>query len=74
MTSIVEVYRRWPTKEACIEHLEAVRWGESPTCPYCGAVAVSQDHSFGACESKTSEDQHSEKETACRLGAVLGVP
>ncbi len=32
------------------------------------------DHSFGACESKTSEDQHSEKETACRLGAVLGVP
>ncbi len=43
MTSIVEVYRRWPTKEACIEHLEAVRWGESPTCPYCGADRVSHN-------------------------------
>lgn len=43
MTSIVEVYRRWPTKEACIKHLEAVRWGESPTCPYCGAERVSHN-------------------------------
>lgn len=42
MTSIVEVYRRWPTRAACIAHLETVRWGESPTCPYCGAVAVSR--------------------------------
>lgn len=25
MTSIVDVYRRWPTKEACIEHLEQKR-------------------------------------------------
>lgn len=43
MTSIVEVYRRWPTKEDCIGHLEAVRWGESPTCPYCGADRVSHN-------------------------------
>ena len=43
MTSIVEVYRRWPTKDDCVQHLEAVRWGESPTCPYCGAVAVSRN-------------------------------
>ena len=28
MTSIVEIYRRWPTKDDCIEHLEQVRWGE----------------------------------------------
>lgn len=42
MTSIVEVYRRWPTREACIEHLERVRWGERPTCPYCGAARVSR--------------------------------
>jgi transposase-like protein len=43
MTSIVEVYRRWPTKDDCIAHLEAVRWGESPTCPYCGADRVSRN-------------------------------
>lgn len=43
VTSIVEVYRRWPTKDDCIAHLEAVRWGESPTCPYCGADRVSRN-------------------------------
>lgn len=43
MTSIIEVYRRWPTKDDCIGHLEAVRWGESPTCPYCGADRVSRN-------------------------------
>ena len=26
MTSIISIYRRFPTKESCIEHLEAVRW------------------------------------------------
>jgi len=43
MTSIVEVYRRWPTKDDCITHLETVRWGESPICPYCGADRVSRN-------------------------------
>lgn len=43
MTSIVEVYRRWPTKDDCIAHLEQVRWGESPTCPYCGVDRVSHN-------------------------------
>jgi transposase-like protein len=43
MTCIVEVYRRWPTNDDCIAHLEKVRWGEGPTCPYCGAVAVSHN-------------------------------
>ena len=43
MTGIVEIYRRWPTQEACIAHLEQVRWGESPTCPYCGADRVSHN-------------------------------
>ncbi|MGH7744509.1 MAG: IS1595 family transposase [Candidatus Dormibacteria bacterium] len=42
MTGIVEIYRRWPTREACIDHLERVRWGESPTCPYCGAIHVAR--------------------------------
>ena len=46
---VVDVYRRWPTKEACIEHLEAVRWGGFPLCTYCGArrVSRSRDSSRG---------------------------
>lgn len=43
MTSIVEVYSRWPAKEDCIAHLEAVRWGDTPLCPYCGAERVSHN-------------------------------
>ena len=35
MKSIAEVYRRWPSHADCIAHLEQVRWGGSPECPYC---------------------------------------
>jgi transposase-like protein len=42
MTGILGVYKRWPTREACIQHLERVRWGESPACPYCASVQVSR--------------------------------
>lgn len=43
MSSIVEVYRRWPTREAAIDHLEKVRWQHCPECPYCGHVGVSRN-------------------------------
>jgi transposase-like protein len=43
MTSIVEVYRRWPTHDDCVGHLEQVRWGDKPLCPYCGAERVSRN-------------------------------
>lgn len=42
MTGIIEVYRRWPTRDACIGHLERVRWGARATCPYCGADKVAR--------------------------------
>jgi transposase-like protein len=42
MTSIVEVYRRWPTHEDCISHLEQVRWCDTPECPYCKSDKISR--------------------------------
>ena len=42
MTSIVEVYRRWPTHQDCLTHLEQVRWGNSPYCPYCHSDKISR--------------------------------
>lgn len=42
MTSLVEIYRRFPTKEAAIAHLEQVRWPDGPVCPQCGADTVSR--------------------------------
>jgi transposase-like protein len=33
--NIISVYKKFPTKEKCIDHLEHVRWNDQPICPYC---------------------------------------
>lgn len=43
MTGIVEIYRKFPTRQDCIAHLEKVRWSQGPLCPYCGAERVSHN-------------------------------
>jgi len=42
MTSLVEIYRRFPTKEAAVAHLEQVRWPHGPECPLCGATTTAR--------------------------------
>ncbi len=42
MTSLIEIYRRFPTKEAAVAHLEKVRWPNGPHCPKCGADTVAR--------------------------------
>jgi transposase-like protein len=42
MTSLVEIYRRFPTREAAIEHLEKVRWPHGPECPFCGQTSTAR--------------------------------
>jgi len=32
---IVTIYETFPTKDDCLAHIEKVRWGDTPTCPYC---------------------------------------
>ena len=41
--TLADAYRRWPTQDECLAHLERVRWGERPLCPYCGAERVSRN-------------------------------
>ena len=36
--NIVQIYKLFPTEQDCINHLEQVRWGGIPTCPYCLSV------------------------------------
>ena len=50
MTSIIKIYRRFPTQDDCLKHLEKVRWDGDPSCPHCGADTV--------CE-KTEQDRRS---------------
>lgn len=40
--NLFEVFIRYPDHESCITHLEHVRWGETPACPYCGSLAVAR--------------------------------
>ena len=40
--NIVSVMARFPDQEACISHLEQVRWGDNPACPLCGSVDVAR--------------------------------
>lgn len=47
MSSIVHIYRRFPTPESCIAHLETVRWGDSPGCPYCRSPRVGRKNDGG---------------------------
>ena len=38
---LVEVMERFPDQEACLEHLERIRWGDKPCCPKCEGVSIS---------------------------------
>jgi transposase-like protein len=42
MTSLVEIYRRFPSREAAVAHLKTVRWPKGPVCPNCGADTVAR--------------------------------
>lgn len=38
--NLIKIFQRFPDHESCIEHLERVRWGKEPNCPYCGGLNV----------------------------------
>ena len=41
---IISIFHRFPTHESCIEHLETVRWGSDPECPFCQSKQVGRKH------------------------------
>ena len=38
--NLFSVFQQFPDQAACISHLEAVRWGEEPQCPFCTSLRV----------------------------------
>jgi transposase-like protein len=38
--NLLDINKRFPTEKAALDHLAKVRWGENPTCPYCGSDRV----------------------------------
>lgn len=37
---LLQVIERFPTQEACVAHLEKIRWGDTPYCPHCNSTSV----------------------------------
>ena len=40
--NLITIFSRYPDQEACIEHLENIRWGDHPHCPHCGSLKVAR--------------------------------
>ena len=40
--NLISICSRFPDQDACIEHLEFVRWGDEPHCPHCGGMKVAR--------------------------------
>ena len=37
---LIDVFEQFPNQEACLAHLESIRWPERPTCPSCQSPHV----------------------------------
>ena len=53
--NIIQIFDRFPTQQDCIAHLEAARWGDNPSCPYCGSLNTARNQHRHRCyDCKTS--------------------
>ena len=57
--NIIEIFKRFPTEESCIAHLETVRWKGKPICPYCESdrttpLKKEQRHHCNSCNTTFS--------------------
>lgn len=44
---LIKVMEKFPDQEACIEHLESIRWKDKPCCLHCGSVDVVRKNEDG---------------------------
>ena len=35
--NIIQIYKKYPTHNDCLIHLESIRWKDKPQCPYCNS-------------------------------------
>lgn len=42
MSSLIKLFKKFPTEESCIEFLENIRWNCKPVCVYCGSIKASK--------------------------------
>ena len=42
--NLITVFEKYPDQQACIAHLEKVRWNDNPACPFCKSDRVRRKH------------------------------
>ena len=53
--NIIEIISRFENQSECIRYLEQVRWGDTPTCPYCKSTHTTRNQHRHYCYNcKTS--------------------
>lgn len=55
--NIIQIYKKFPTQESCLEHLETVRWNNIPVCPYCKSTKqtpLKKEHRYHCNNCNTS--------------------
>ena len=53
--NIIQIFQNFPTQKSCVEHLEKVRWGDTPKCPYCHSEHTTRNQNRHYCYNcKTS--------------------
>ena len=40
--NLLTIFQQFPDQEACIDHLENIRFGNEPFCPLCGGMSVAR--------------------------------
>ena len=40
--NLISIFELFPDQQACIDHLEVIRWGKEPHCPHCGSSLVAR--------------------------------
>lgn len=38
--NLISIFEKFPDQQSCINHLERLKWGDDPCCPYCGGMHV----------------------------------
>ncbi len=56
--NLITVFNRFPDQEACIEHLENIRWGDNAHCPHCGSIRVARKEDTGRIGRWNCHDCH----------------
>lgn len=53
MDDLIRIDAEFPTEEACLDYLEAMRWPAGVRCPHCGADGISRIATQESVRSKT---------------------